>query len=93
MVLCYIVPLVGGSCSPVNPELFLAFSATQPMESHVHGFGAAWLDGVVYNSEGRGVVGLDQCLGLHVAHFFELMAGGDGFAAVDVKCAEFCFCG
>jgi len=54
------------------------------MEAHVHRFGAAWLDSVVDNSEGCGVVGLYRCWWLRVAHFFELMAGGDGFAAVDV---------
>ena len=93
MVLGNVVPLVCWFSWTVNPELFLALSASQPMESHIHDFGAAWLDRVVDDPQGRGVVGLDRGWWLRVTHFLELMAGGDSFATVDVESAKFCFQG
>ena len=39
-------------------KLLLVFSESQPVETHAHGFGPPWGNGVVDDSEGRGVVGL-----------------------------------
>ena len=59
------------------------------METHVHGFGPAWGNGVVYDSQRRGVVGLHWRGRLWVSHCDECMAGGDGLPAVDVEGTEF----
>ena len=69
MMLCPVVCPVGGAGAPEKTELALGFAVTQPVESHVHGFGASWLNVVVHDSEGCGVVGLHGSLGLFVAHF------------------------
>ena len=54
----YVVTIVGRPRSPVMAKLLLQFSASQPVETHVHVFGPPWGDGVVDDSKGRGVVGL-----------------------------------
>ncbi len=67
-------PVVGAvirTRAPVVSELSLGVMTTQPVKTHVHGFGASWLDVVVDYSQGGAVVGLDRGLGLFVAHFFE----------------------
>ena len=49
--------------SPINAELALAFMVWEPVEVHVHGFGAFWLDFAVYTASAmslsawRGVAG------------------------------------
>ena len=60
------------------------------METHVHGFDPAWGDGVVDDSQCRGVVGLHWHGSLWVSHNDECMAGGDVFPAVDVEGAKLC---
>ena len=54
------------------------------METHVHCFGASWLDVVVDDPTGSGVVCLDGSLGLFVAHFRKELAHWDCFIHVDV---------
>ena len=58
------------------------------METHAHGFGPPWGDGVVDNSEGRGVVGLNWHRWLRMSHHDECVAGGDGFAEIDIEGAK-----
>ena len=69
MMLGPVVCPVGGAWAPEKTELALGFAVTQPVESHVHGFSASWLNVVVHDSEGCGVVGLHGSLGLFVTHF------------------------
>ncbi len=64
MVFCPVVGSVVDSRTPVVSEL-----PSQPVEMHVHGFGASWLDVVVADPASSGVVCLDGSLGLLVAHF------------------------
>ena len=63
------------------------------METHVHGFGPVWGDGIVDDSQRCGVVSLHQCGRLWVSHHDECMAGGGGFPTVDVEGADFCLSG
>jgi len=69
MMLGSVVCSVGGAWAPEKSELALSFAVVQPVESHVHGFSASWLNVVVHVSKGSGVVGLHGSLGLFVAHF------------------------
>ena len=79
MVLCDVVPLVCWSCSPVISELLLQFSAPEPVEMHVHCFGAFWMDGVGDDTLHCCVISLHVCRGLWMSHLFGRVAGGDGF--------------
>jgi hypothetical protein len=79
-----IVSLVGGSRVPEKLELILRFSASEPMESHVHGFGVSRLNVVVHNAKGYCVVGLHWGGWLLVAHLFECLLLGVSLTCVDV---------
>jgi hypothetical protein len=53
------VSLVSWSRVPEKLEFILCFAASEPMESHIHGFGAFRLNVVVvHNAKGCCVVGL-----------------------------------
>ena len=69
---------------PVWPEVFLVNATVQPVKSHVHGFSALGLDGVVYNAKGGRVVDLDGSGWLRVAHFNEEVSQGNDFTCIDV---------
>ena len=69
MVFCPVVGSVVDSRTPVVSELPLGVTTMQPVDLHVHGFGASWLDVVVADPASSGVVCLDGSLGLLVAHF------------------------
>ena len=56
----------------------------KPVETHVHGFGASWLDVVVDNSKRSGVVFLDGGLGLFVAHLCKELAHWECLTCIDV---------
>ena len=86
-----VVGAVVGSGPPVIFELLLGLAIAKPVETHVHGFRAARLDVVVDDAEGCAVVGFDRGFRLFVAHLFEKLAHGYGFAGVDVECAELRF--
>ena len=58
MEFSYTVIIVGQPRLPVMAKVLLQFSASQPVETHVHGLGLPWSDGVVDDSEGRSVVSL-----------------------------------
>ena len=78
-----VVGMVACSAFPVDAELALAHSVSDPVEAHVHGFGALGLDGIVGDACCYLVVGLDGCwAGLGMAHFGEDGADGCSFLAV-----------
>ncbi len=86
-----IVGLVVGSWTPVVAELALVVTALQPVESHVHCFGALWSNVVGEDAMGCAVVRLDGCGRLLVAHLFEEVLHGDCFTGVNVKGTKFSF--
>ena len=71
VMLGVIVTKVFVAGAPVDEEVALADAILEPVESHVHGFGAFLFDGVVGEAGGRGVVSLDGRGWLWVAKFFE----------------------
>ena len=69
MILGAVVDKICAARSPVEAELALGFTAVEPTESHVHGFNVFGDDGLVDDTGGSGVVGLDGRLGLRPTHF------------------------
>jgi hypothetical protein len=43
MMLCPVVGIVRGAGAPIKSELFLRAAISQPMKTHIHGFGMFWL--------------------------------------------------
>ncbi len=79
-----VVSLVGGSRVPENSELILHFLASEPMESHVHGFGTSRLNVVVHNTKRCCVVGLHWAGWLLMVHLFECLLLGNSLSCIDV---------
>ena len=79
------------SSAPVNNKLVLFYSVTDPIETHVDGFGSTLFYSVVGDSSGGAVIGLDDSWGLGVSHFDESGAKCHCFFAVVEQCAEFSF--
>jgi hypothetical protein len=77
-----VVSLVGGSLEKL--ELILRFLASEPMESHVHAFGALRLNVVVHNAKSCCVIGLHWSGWLLVAHLFECLSLWNSLTCVDV---------
>ena len=67
-----------------RPEFFLISVAPEPMESHIHCFGLFLLYCFCDYSKCCGVVNLNWCWWLWMAHFFEQMLLGDDFPWVEV---------
>ncbi len=73
--------------TPVVSELSLGVTTMKPVKTHVHGFGALWLDVVVDDPTRSCIVCLNGSLGLLVAHFCKKLAHWDCFVCVDVQCS------
>ena len=58
----------GNGLMLVHTEHLLGLSASWPEKTHVPGFALLELHVVVDNTVGCGVIGLDGCLSLRVAH-------------------------
>jgi hypothetical protein len=91
MMFGLIVGSVVGSWTPVVAKSALGVMAPQPVESHVHCFGAAWLNVVGDDAMGCAIVGLDGCGKLLVAHLFKEVLHGDCFKGINVKGTKFGF--
>jgi hypothetical protein len=61
------------------------------VESHVHCFGAAWLDVVGDNAEGCAVISLDGRGRLLVSHLSEEMLHGNRLLGIYVQCTQLGF--
>ena len=92
VVLREVVGQVDGATAPVDDELALLYAITDPVESHVHGLGAALLDGAVDDARGAYVVGHNFGGVLRVPQFDEADADGHGVLAAPEEGAGFCFC-
>ena len=64
-----VIPSVRRPRAPIKAELFLICTVSQPVKSHIHGFRAFWLDTIVDDALGRGVIGLYGRGRLFVAQF------------------------
>jgi hypothetical protein len=73
----------------VYQELLLPDVITNPVETHVHGFGTLLLDCVVGKTFGCGVVYLHGCGRLGVVELGERDAKRDGLPAIDVGSSNF----
>ena len=74
-------------------ELDLQHTIFEPVETHVNGFGAFLLDGLIYNSDSGGFVCLERGLRLLVDHLLQGMEKGDGGFCIFKKGADFLLCG
>lgn len=71
MVLGEVVRLIGFARSPVDLKLELIDPVADPVETHVHGAGAALFDRVIGNAFGTFIIGLDGGGRLWMAQFFQ----------------------
>ena len=71
MVFRPIIGIIHFAGAPVELELLLAFAVAKPMEAHVHGLRAFWLNFAIDYGVCHGVVCLDRRRGLLVTHFGE----------------------
>jgi hypothetical protein len=62
-----VISLIEGAGFPMDDELFLSGAVADPIKAHVDGFGALLLDGIVDDTFGAGVVGLNGSGWLWVA--------------------------
>ena len=94
MVFCPIVCKVQRTRVPEKSELFLVDRAvSQPVESHVHGFGSLRLNSGIDDRLGGRIICLHGRGGLWMPHFFEDVSFFDRLACVDISRAEFCLRG
>ena len=91
MVFGEVVGEVVGASAPMDHKLALGHAVTDPIESHIDGFGTALFDGAIGDAGSTGVVGLDRGWGLRVAEIVERGADGGGFFAVMKKGSKFGF--
>ena len=76
MILCAVISQVFSARGPVESEFYLDHAASQPGEYHVHGLGALGDNGVVGDSHGSEIIGLDGRLPLGPFHLYESLAQG-----------------
>jgi hypothetical protein len=89
MVVCPIVTAL----IPVVAELLLRFSAAEPPQAEVHGFGFLRDNGEVGDANGSGVIHLDWRAWLGPTHFDEGLMEGGHFLGGGVESTEFSFGG
>jgi hypothetical protein len=69
MMICEIFPHMGVTWRPTNIEVVLFYPVFDPVESHIHFFGAFLFDCVIDNAICGGVVSFEFCGVLVVTHF------------------------
>ncbi len=93
MVLGPVVGKILFTRSPIDAELAWAFTVLEPVEAHVHGLGAFWLDFAVYNCISHGIVRLEGCSRLLMAEFLENDSYVDSLACCDEEGCKLSFGG
>ena len=100
----FVVSLAGAFCEivssqislswgPIDLELALGDAVAEPVKAHVNGFGSILLDGVVEDTIGSAVVGLDRGRMLPESQFNESDSVGDCHTGIEVASTEFGFSG
>ena len=80
-----------GSLEPFDDVVTLAYAVTDPVESHVDGFGAPKFDGVVSDADGTSIVAVDKCRRLRVTECARDSAEPLTDLGKDEKGCIFCF--
>jgi hypothetical protein len=93
MMLGEVVGMIGAAWFPMDLELFLADAVADPVKAHVHGLGAALLDGMVADTGSGAVIGHDGGFWLGMAHFGKARVDGARLAAVVIQAGGFGFGG
>ena len=88
-----VVDQVGDTGASLDTEHLLRFPASHPKEAYVPRLASFALHIVVADAVRCGVVCLDRCLSLRVAHLDQSVACGDGFSCVKKDCSHFSFSG
>ena len=79
VMFCVIVSQIGYAWLPIDQELATAGAVTDPVETHVDGFGALQFDGVICKSDSGWGIGLRGRCWLGVAKLAEHCADGGVF--------------
>ncbi len=87
-----VIGKIVGAFVPIEAELALGFSTSEPMDSHANNLDAACDDSVIYESDCSQIVCLDGQLGLWSTHFSKCVADGDHVACGDVQNCQLRFC-
>ena len=77
-----VVSQVGSAGAPIDTEHLLRFLASYPKEAHVPRLASFALHVVVADAVRCGVVYLDGCLSLRMAHLDQSVTCGDSFSCV-----------
>ena len=93
MVLTKVVSIILPAWAPIDKEVSLLDSVSDPVEAHVYCLGSSLFDCVVGKSDGYFIVSLDGSRRLRVAHFCQDCADGAGLSGVVVEGCQFCFGG
>ena len=83
VVFCPTVCQIGGAWPPVEPELSLCHSASEPVKSHIHWLGPLWLNFIVNHPICCGIVSLDGGGWLKVSHFCKNISDVNSFSGID----------
>lgn len=75
--------------APVDQEMALAHPVADPVKTHIHGFGATLFDGVVCDTGGAGIVGLDGGCRLWMSHVAEGVAEHGGLFSIEEEGTKF----
>jgi hypothetical protein len=78
-----IVPMVVRSGLPIDKELALVLSVSDPVKPHVHCFGLALLDSFVGDATSCEVIGLNWGGRLGMPHKFEGSSDGATFLSIE----------
>ena len=91
---CPVVVSVEGPRPQKKSELLLVYCPiVQPVESHVHGFGAFWLDFAVYDCISHDIVPLEGFSRLLMVEFLENDSDVDSLTCCDEEGCELSFRG
>ena len=71
MVIGYVVANIGASRIPIVTELSLGFAESNPIETHIHGFGLFGDNGIVGDSHCYVIVSVDIRMGSIPTHLYE----------------------
>ena len=92
-MLTKVVSIILPAWAPIDKEVSLLDSVSDPVEAHVYCFGSSLFDCVVGKSDGYFIVSLDWSRRLRVAHFCQDCADCAGLSGVAVEGCQFCFGG